>query len=229
MGIHIMPALYEKVIKIFTKTFYPDAHPESTSVDGYAWHYLLAGLTWGQIITAAGIGSNDSESILYCTYAKSHDYLDGKWEWLYRSILLFDTSALPDGATIIAATLRIYGDSKEDTLSAAPDINVYSSNPASDTVLEAGDFNSLGSTPLCDTPITYAGWNVAGYNDFTLNAAGLAAISKIGITKLGLRNANYDVAGVSPTWVADKRFALWGLSADTPLGSKPKLTITYRV
>ena len=36
---------------------------------------------------------------------------------IYRSIFLFDTSALPDGATIISATLSIYGHGKAITLS----------------------------------------------------------------------------------------------------------------
>ncbi len=226
MGIHIMPPLYQKVIKVLKEISYPDPAPEVTSVDGYVYHNER--LTWAQIIIAAGNAANDGDPIIYYTYAAAAtEYYPNKWERLYRSILLFDTSPLPDNAVIIAAILSIYGSEKIDELGVNPDLNVYSSDPASEVALVGGDFNSLGSTPLCDTPISYANWNTAGYNNFPLNATGRAAISKTGITKLGLRNANYDVAGNVPSWTAEKRFALWGYGADKGEGYKPKLTITY--
>ncbi len=50
--------------------------------------------------------------------------------------------------------------------------------------------------------ISQASWNNAGYNDFTLNAAGLAQITKGGISKFGLREVTYDVGNVDPNTVS---------------------------
>ncbi|KKL06980.1 hypothetical protein LCGC14_2590620, partial [marine sediment metagenome] len=41
-------------------TFYPDAHPESTSVDGNVSTFAGGGLTWAGLVAAAGTGFADS-------------------------------------------------------------------------------------------------------------------------------------------------------------------------
>jgi hypothetical protein len=71
-----------------------------------------------------------------------------------KGIFLFTTSSLPDDATIDAAVLSVNGYQKSDGLSVTPDMNVYSSAPASNTALEAGDFDSLGSTAYA-TAVAY--------------------------------------------------------------------------
>ena len=65
-----------------------------------------------------------------------------------------------------------------------------------------------------------------GYYDFILNATGLAAISKTGITKIGLRESAYDAPNIAPPWVSGHGRTLYIRYADD--GSyKPKLVITY--
>ncbi len=178
-------------------TFYPDANPEVTSVDGQVYHEGLGlGLTWAALIAAAGTTvSHDGASFSMHIVFQSAD----GYRRCHRGIFLFDTSALPDGITITSATFSVYGTSKSRSGAViTPNINVYSSAPASNTNIVAGDYDSFGSTAFSDTPIDYDAWSITGYNDFTLNAAGIAAISLTGITKLGLRNANYDVAATEP-------------------------------
>ncbi|MGD0779165.1 MAG: hypothetical protein ABR954_00040 [Dehalococcoidales bacterium] len=207
-------------------TFYPDAHPESTTVDGRAYQYLPSGDTWANIRGGAGNGCEDSVSPSHVVQILAYT-TNNVWSLLTRAIYLFDTSALPDGATISAATMSIRGSDKLDNASWAGNLNVYSSNPTSNTALANGDYTTLGTTPFCDTPITYAGYSLTGYNDFALNAAGIAAISKTGITKLGLRNANYDVANTAPTWVNGGYWYLTAYYAEGGTGYKPKLVVTY--
>jgi len=202
-------------------TFYPDAHTETTSVDGIAGH--VATSTWAAIQGGAGTESNDTSatsSFFYiCTY-------NAGWYGIYRSIFLFDTSALPDGAIKTGATLSLYGSSKEDTFSPviAPDINIYSSAPASNTALVAGDYDSLSAIGL-STAITYAGWSTTGYNDFALND--LTVISLTNVTKLGVRNACYDAANSAPGWQNSKYSQLAGYYTEQGTGYKPKLVVTY--
>jgi hypothetical protein len=147
---------------------------------------------------------------------------------LTRSIFLFDTSSIPDSNSIDDATLSIYGYDKTNSFSGdEPNINIYSSNPASNTALEAGDFDSLGETAF-STAITYTSFSTAGYNNFTLNASGIAAVSKTSVTKLGGRNANYDVANTSPIWAsgADMNILVY-FAEQTGTSQDPKLTVTH--
>jgi len=208
-----------------TLTVYPDPDIETTSVDGETSE--SGSQTWATIIAAAGDAKTDDEGTGYFVRIRAAVTLND-FTYLGRPIILFDTSALTAGATISAAVLSIYGLSKEDGPGWSPTYNIYSSAPASNTALAAGDFDSLGSTAFCDSALTYASWTAEAYNDFTFNATGIAAVSKTGITKLGARSANYDVAAVAPTWGAGEEATIAAYYADTALTTKdPKLVITY--
>ena len=213
-------------------TFSPDAHVESTSVDGRVYHYQLNTLSWAQIVAAAGNGVYDAEvkeTVIGMISGKDTN----NWDYLFRGIFLFDTSAIPDSASITAGTLSLYGSAHLDERPWTPNINIYSSAPASNTALAAGDFDSIGplgaEVAFCDTAITYANFSIVGYNDFVLNAAGIAAISKTAVSKFGTRNANYDVAVSSPTWTTIKVSYLSSYFSEQGTGYKPKLVVTYSV
>jgi len=218
-----------------TLTVYPDAHPETTSVDGRVSHDYGAGnpQEWSVLIVATGTsftddgGENGGGMVAW----KTGSVID-RWQFLFRSIFLFDTSSIPDNDTISSATLSIYGNGKVDAQSNAPDINIYSSAPASNTALAGGDYDSFGSTAF-STAITYANWS-SSYNVFSFNANGIANISKTGVSKFGARNANYDVSGTKPawgygggtyaeTWTEIKAF----FAEQTGTSQDPKLVVEY--
>ncbi len=209
-----------------TLTVNPDAHPETTSVDGRAYRLFAAngGESWANITGNAGTAANDAESTIDFTYMRTQTGSD--WRGVMRGFFLFDTSALTAGATISAATESLYGANKVDLLGVTPDLNIYASNPNTNIALIAADYQAVGTTPYCDTPITYAGFNTAGYNDFLFNATGRAAISKTGITKTSSRNANYDVSGTPPGTGNDLTSELIGYCSDNG-SNEPKLVIDY--
>lgn len=206
-------------------TYYPDAHEETTSVDGYARH-TESGLTWAQLVAGAGSVGGASEAELQPMHI---EWYTNEWWNLWRGFFLFDSSGLGASAVISAGVFSIYGTEKYDACSITPDINVYSSAPASNTDIVAGDFDSVGSTAYCDTAITYANFDDAGYNDFTFNATGLAAISKTSITKLGTRNANYDVTGNTPGYSNGNAYSRVKCYFADQGSNKPKLVITYTI
>lgn len=207
--------------------FNPDADPETTSVDGTVRRDLGAGAgeAWSTLRSGAGNSSEDNATSANGPYILSDSGTD-VWRSIYRVIVLFDTSSIPDTDTISAATLSVYSATdKTDNLGITPDINVYSSAPASNTALANSDYGNTGTTAF-STAITYAGWTNAAYNDFALNASGLAAITATGVSKFSLRNANYDVANVAPTWSATtfSRFNFYRADNGT---NKPKLDVTH--
>ncbi len=210
------------------ETFYPDANPETSSVDGWCRqkYSIGSGVSWATIIGAAGnfgdATPGPSTVIGIQSDTGSDDWIENR-----RGIYLFDTAGLPNGAVISLAVLSLYGASKTQTSSFSPDINIYASNPNTNTDVIASDYATVLSTPFCDTPITYAGWDVAGYNDFTLNAAGRAAIDKAGVSKFGGKNASYDAASSSPAWENNKASFMDVYNSEQGAGFKPKLVVTY--
>ena len=206
---------------------FPDPDPETTTVDGK----VLRGSvdeTWATIIAGAGTAANDS-SATFEEYTRTiATTTANQFSFLWRGIALFDTSAIPDTDDVTAAVLSVRGDAKADGLVAAPDIDVYTSTPASNTALVAADYSQVGSVSQTGSPITFANWSTTGYNDFTFNATGRGNISKTGVSKFGTRNTNYDVAATAPPWLSGAGFYLTGRKADNAgTAEDPKLVVTY--
>ncbi len=209
-------------------TYYPDADPETSSYDGGLQDQnSSSGDTWASLTGGTGSACTHTLTHNYACFIRSGSDTD-KWYILRRLIFLFDTSCLPDDAIISAATLSLYGIAKKDNLSITPNVNIYSTNPASNTKLSPHDYDSFGSTAF-STAITYSSWNTSGYNDFTLNSTGRAAISKTGVSKFGTRNASYDVADSAPSWSASVYSYLDTYMSEQGTGYKPKLVVTYTI
>ena len=225
-------AVVEGTVGNTTDTYYPDANPESTSVDGDVGRGPGTAESWSTIRSASTgtTGDNhDSNASRVTFYIYSPASSGDSWGSLHRSYYLFDTSALPEGNEISSATLSLYGNAKSDALSITPDINIYSSNPASNTALVPDDYDQHGTTAY-STAITYSGWSTSGYNDFALNGSGIAAISATGVSKFGARNANYDVSGTVPTHSVSADSYVHSYYADqTGTTNDPKLVIVHDV
>lgn len=141
--------------------------------------------------------------------------------FITRYLANFDTSALPDDATLVSATFGVYGSGSSQNANSDA-VSLVANSGVSATACALGDYATFSTTKFAaDKGI--AGWTAAGWNIFTLNSTGLAAINLSGVTKLGLRLGR-DVANTAPTGL---NYAL-GVSADRPT-NKPYLTIQYTI
>lgn len=194
-----------------TSTFYP-------TIDG-----RLSGnaTTWAGIHDAAtpNFGTNTTET--ESPFAFSAKVSASDW-YVYRTIYNINTAALPDTDTIDSAVFSAYGSAIE----AADDADSSSAvlvgaSPASDTALVDGDYDSLGTTSFGS--IAISAWSRVAYNDFTLNASGLAYISKTGYTNFGGRT-ELDRANTEPTGrnIADCFFM-----DETGTTKDPKLVVEH--
>ncbi len=208
-------------------TYYPDPHDEVSSVDGYA-AYLLNNQTWATIHGAAGNQSSDSDTSA-SVQIETGTTDAATWYNIYRSIFLFDTSALPDASVITAATMSLYGRVKGASgANVTQDTNIYESAPASNTALANGDYDSFQTTKLSDSSISYADFSVSAYNDWLLNASGRALISKVSVTKFGCRN-DFEAANDPPVGFGLDEYRYTNSYTADYGSNKPKLVITYTV
>lgn len=208
-----------------TSTFYSQASPATTAMNAYLKYSNAAGESWATITGQTDATTvSDSAAAANAAYTYS-DETTNEWEDLFRGMFLFDTSALPDSDNISSATFSLFGNgSKWDSSNLA--ISIVASSPASNTSVAAADFNNFNSTKFAsDLDIT--SWNTAAYNDFALNASGIAAISKTGITKFGTR-LDADVSGVAPSWSSNVEDGVACYFANqTGTTNDPKLVVVH--
>lgn len=163
-----------------TSTFYPDADTETSSFDGYV---LRGGIdeTFATIRNGAGTGTNDSTDLI-TTQLRPSSTTD-QYDNCIIGLMVFNTASIPDTDTVSAATLSMYGLSKASYLD-ADEVTIASATTASNTGASTSDYaNSMGGTEYASARIAYASWDTAGYNDFSLNASGISAISLTGVSK----------------------------------------------
>lgn len=210
-----------------TLTQSPDPSPETVSVDG---RVVRQGVDESFAALRGGAGNSAASNEATANFARlSCSATSGQFSGLYRAIMLFDTSSLGASAVVSSAVLSLYGTFKNDPASWSPSLDIYSSAPASNTALVNADYGTLGTTSYTGAPISYASW-ASAYNDFTLNATGLAALALTGVSKFGARESVYDAANSAPTWSSGATMTMEGYFADQLGGTNdPKLVVTYTV
>jgi len=166
-------------------------------------------------------GTEDDDSTTASVYAEAA----GSY-WLARLALPFDTSALPDDATITGATLYVYPTTKWDVDTNGA-VRVVQNTTASATSLNADDYDQIGSindpaAGATDSDIT--GISTGSYLSIPLNATGLSWISKTGVTKLGLRESHDATDSAPASGLNGIRIST---ADETGTAQDPKLEITY--
>jgi choice-of-anchor B domain-containing protein len=149
---------------------------------------------------------------------------DNNQDRQYKTLVSFDTSALPDGATILSATVRLL----RGTLSGTSPFtthgtcwaDVQSGGFAGSTALQTGDFQAA-ATAVQAASLSNAAAN-GTWSAGSLNAAGLAALSKTGTTQLRVYFNLDDNDDTGNDYIGYH-------SADSSTaGNRPQLVVTYQ-
>lgn len=176
-----------------TTTVFPDADPESTSVDGNVVNEEpneTGG--WAAARDAAtgdAASSSDTSGVIRASV--------GVFYVVNRVFTLFDTSSIGSD-TIDSATVSLYRDDSNIAFAndETTDIDCVSSSPASNTDITTADFDQVGSTVFGS--FAMASTTVNTYFDITLDANGIANIDGSGVSKFGFRNSR-DTDNAQPT------------------------------
>lgn len=113
-----------------------------------------------------------------------------------RNFFHFDTSSIPDNATIVSAFLRLPGTNTHFNNANTDTLVVVQSTVSTDTTIATSDWTNFNTTTLGS--LALASYNQAGNNDITINSTGLALINLSGYTKFAIVTAG-DIANTTPT------------------------------
>lgn len=133
-----------------------------------------------------------------------------------RGYLTFDTSSVPPGSTISAATLQIYVTAKTNQLNDGNDTIQVTRPNATWT-----SWTGTGSNALDIGSIS-----TSAYNTFTLNATGYTYLTLGGTSELGLQGG-HDLAGSMADDGAQGNSITYSTSEQSGTTQDPTLSITY--
>lgn len=212
-----------------TLMVYPDpGDPGATTVDGIVRRFTAAE-SFATIRTSAGNSTWNATTDNAVQFTA--DTTSNTWTNLYRSFFTFNTSALTGAAVISAATVSLFDSfGVSDPSGLGPGIDLVSVTPTANNALAESDYSAFGTTSYTGSPKTAGSWTSGAYNAFTLNATGLAAVSKTGITRIGARESTYDITGTTPAWTSGTNVGVGIYFSDqTGSSNDPKLEVTYTV
>lgn len=223
---HLNTQIVKDSIGHTTDTFYPDANPETNSVDGYVYR-SSSGTTFSLLHNAVnGSGSADSGTAATAVELTAHASTSDDYTMLLRSIFGFNTASIGSD-TISSATFSVRGSGKSDAMSQSVCLD-HRSAPISATALANGDFDytNYDATDQASR-IAIASWNTGGYNDFALNATGISNVNTSGISWFSLRISS-DLDNSAPTWSAGAdAFAFIRYADYTGTSTDPKLVVVH--
>lgn len=185
---------------------------------GYSWN--ITSLTALQV----GIELNTTTPLVRCTQV----YVDMYYcnPTIYRAAEYFDTSSIPDGATISAATMTLY----VTTDKAETSFNILVLNSTSGTTpstpLKTTDYKL--SNYLASAGASFTMFGTSGAINIVFNATGLAMISKTGVTNLFIvssRDKAGTVCGFQGT--NDEEYAIFSSQEATTAVWRPWLQVTW--
>jgi len=184
----------------------------SASQESWSTIRAGAGNTSNAVATTAGVSAIASTTL-------------DNYRLLGRSLLFWDTTAIPDNAVISSVQVELFGATKTNASATnTPRVAIVTSTATS---VNNSAYSSLGQSSLAG--INYADWSTSAYNTFNLSADGLASVNKAGNTTFGFKEQNYDMSSSSPFWASGS--TLWNMTwfTDNTTTSPPLLTVTYDV
>lgn len=206
-------------------TIYPDANPETSSVDGYATETTNG--TWATVRAAAGDSADASGALIDLNI-----YYDaGAYDVWSRAGFVFDAAdELGDLDTISAAKVQYVATAVSDSWTDSVSLVTWA--PASETNIVAGDYDSFdlsGTKQATDVLLSNITADSSTLNDLTLNATGRGNISKTVRTLFGIiftSDADNSAPG-APSNGEESRVQI--ATADTGLGAekRPRLEVTH--
>jgi PKD repeat protein len=167
-------------------------------VSGYGTTYNITstGAAFSDIRNSTGNGATSTITTMMQIRSAPVD----AFRYIQRGVLIFDTSGIPDDATINSADVYISSTSKTADLG-TPDYLITGYDSYDEISVTANDYNRFIDTDYSNR-IGYANIPIHNYVGFNLTVAGIASVNKTGNTTLMIRDS-WDRDSSPPTWSAE--------------------------
>lgn len=225
----------------------PDPNPETNTVDGrvqrdtttttttfnptqdgWAGRQSAAEESWATRRAGAGDLVRDQDDGTSEAVSLRKGTTNAVYNIFRRGFFSVDTSSIPDGATITAAKLRIYVNSKTETI-ASQSLTLCNGAMVSNTQIAASDFEAnVAATTIWAPAKTLASITTGAYNEWEFNATGLTGVSLTGFTKFSLIYES-DRANTEPTGGAAADVASVDFNFGNAVSNKSEFVVTYTV
>lgn len=186
--------------------------PDFTTLAGEGYCQTANEAVWANARGAtSSLGTATNNLLIYTAFS-------GGTYNIIRGFFPFDTSSLPDGDTIVSASLKLY---RDDAISAfqnddTTSLEVVQSSQSNSAAIASADIDNV--TFVSGGTLPFASTSNGAYAVIPLNATGLAMINKTGDTLLAVITKR-DLDNSAPTGI--NLFAFQD-RADT---NKPTLTV----
>lgn len=154
------------------------------------------------------------------TIATAGQNVSGNY-FIWQSFFSFDTSAIPDAATISAASLDLYGQADSSTTDFALRWRIYDWSSGGLTTADWRTAAQLGGLTALGEYNTSGGWTTSGYN--AMPATSPTNITKTGTTYVIVYSAE-DQSSSAPT---NPEYVNFRTTDQTGTTQDPKLTVAY--
>ncbi|WP_334392929.1 SpvB/TcaC N-terminal domain-containing protein [Bradyrhizobium sp. AZCC 2262] len=182
-------------------------------------HVIAAAKTTWALAHDASTGTSlNSTSTTFAVEADKSDNSGTRFH-INRGYITFDTSSIPAGAVISAATLGLWVSAVSNT--AALNLVIATSTQAATSTLATADFPRVGSATSSDVVHAPA---ASATSTWTLNSTGIAAINIGTSTKFSIRE-QHDLNNLAATNTAVTSATF--TSANGSASHRPVLVITY--
>lgn len=179
--------------------------------------------------TSGSVTSSGSELIIGQDYTVDYYVPPYSWYDIYRSALLFDTSSIPDGATINSVTLSLYTVSANNFYVAVKYSSTRPSNPVASTDYNKAYYSTQAGSGYITATNAY--YNISLYSTF---------VSTTGLSRMILQSYD-DAIGTPPTensyiicrssesGYGAKLYVTYTTGSTVSMSSDPAIGATYTV
>jgi PKD repeat protein len=178
-------------------------------------------LTWSSVRNGAGVAVYGAAT--YGSVYLDTDTTANTYNVHYRTALIFNTSDIPDTATITSAKIGLYR--YVAVVRTISDDTVNIANFTIDGSLDAADYDNFDWTAY-STGKALSTLSTTGYYNWSLNSAGIGNISKTGNSGFGVV-FDSDITNTSPGWPSSGKINQFRFYSADYGSSKPFLEITY--
>lgn len=232
--------LRKELLKIYLKKTIPASFLENTTYPVYTDHPTNYAPTAGDGFCGKSSSYTDWGTVRGATSAPTANYTttasyatefentsSNSTFAICRGFFPIDTQGIADDAIISEASFFFYASSKIAYGGDYDYINLVQTTQADSTKLEAADFarcGSLNNATKLSTNKSVSAVSTSGYTEMVLNSNGISAISKKGVTRIGMRSG-FDLENVEPPADSYGRVVAY-YSEYTGTANDPYLSVT---